>query len=182
MAFSPDGSEVAVGFWDGTASILDARTGKLIRRLEAAGDPIFSLAFSVDGKYLVGGHRDIGVSMWELATGKLVRNFEYEAVAAHASVKCVAISHDGKVVAGGLAELHVPQETLAPIGGSKFGIPRRASCCSAWKDMSMVFMRYPFQQMIVISSRQAMTAQSAIGTGRTGNGWQPSLLRGMGIG
>ncbi len=107
LGFSADGTKAVIAYWNGTASIWDTRTGKLIKRTEYVEDiesALFSFAISDDGKLLVGGHRDTGVSMWDVATGKLLRNFKVDAVSGHVNTACVAISHDKKLIAGGMAE------------------------------------------------------------------------------
>lgn len=77
---------------------------RMLRAAKNDADQIWSLAFSVDGRRLIGGSRDSGVFLWDVATERLIRTFERDSLAGHVSVASVAISHYGKLVAGGLAQ------------------------------------------------------------------------------
>jgi WD40 repeat protein len=71
-AFSPDGRTKAVGRADGSIDLLDARTGKLLHRLEGHTLAITSVAFSPDGHLLLSASLDKDARLWSVATGKLV--------------------------------------------------------------------------------------------------------------
>jgi WD40 repeat protein len=123
VAYSPDGKILAAGGADNRIRLLDAATGKEIRRLAGHQARTFSpprnpkspldllvgsvgkgnvtsLAFSPDGKTLASGGWDDMVRLWEVATGKQLRKLD----AHQAMVARVAFSPDGKVLAsrGGL--------------------------------------------------------------------------------
>jgi WD40 repeat protein len=122
VAFSPDGRNLAVGHWNGTAEIWDAQKVWRIKSLPASrdnGDQIWSLAFTTDGRKLVAGSRDSGVFLWDIAAGRPPRSFLYEGLAGHVHVASVAVSHDGATVAGGLSEHAVSSGDTGPEHGIK---------------------------------------------------------------
>jgi WD40 repeat protein len=123
IAYSPDGKTLASGGRDNTIRLLDAVSGKEIRRLlghkprsySPAADAKFpldtlvsatgegginALAFSPDGKVLASGGWDDTVRLWNVETGKEIRRLDaHKAMVGH-----VAFSPDGKLLAsrGGL--------------------------------------------------------------------------------
>lgn len=122
VAFSPDGSNLAVGHWNGTAEIWDTQAVRRIKSLPASkddSDQIWSLAFTTDGRKLVAGSRDSGVFLWDIATGRTPRSFLYEGLAGHVHVESVAVSHNGATVAGGLSQHAVSSGDTGPEHGIK---------------------------------------------------------------
>ena len=122
MVFSPDGTNVAVGRWNGTAEIWNTQRIKRVKLLPASrkdGDQIWSLDFSTDGKHLIAGSRNSGVFQWNVATGRLIRTFLYDGLAGHVHVASVAMSHDRKLVAGGLAQHAVSSGDIGAEHGIK---------------------------------------------------------------
>jgi RNA polymerase sigma factor (sigma-70 family) len=73
--FSPDSKTLAFDAFDGTVRLLDARTGKEIRRFEAEmGGGDHALAFSGDGTVLfTRPYYRPEVQAWDVATGKSLR-------------------------------------------------------------------------------------------------------------
>ncbi|WP_439624471.1 WD40 repeat domain-containing protein [Gemmata sp.] len=74
VAVSPDGAVAACGSpYDGKVRVIDAATGKELRRLAGHASWVTCVAFSPDSKRIASGGRDGAVKLWELATGRLVR-------------------------------------------------------------------------------------------------------------
>jgi WD40 repeat protein len=70
VAFSPNGSLLAVGTQDG-AQLWDLATGHLMTTLKSgAGDSVASVAFSPDGRELAAG--TVGVQLWNVRTRQLM--------------------------------------------------------------------------------------------------------------
>jgi RNA polymerase sigma factor (sigma-70 family) len=70
MIFSPDQKTIAAGR-EKSITLLDAATGKEIRRFLGHSQAVTALAFSPDGKRLASGSQDKSVVLWDLATGKI---------------------------------------------------------------------------------------------------------------
>jgi WD40 repeat protein len=109
MAFSADGAKFAVGRWNGTVELwtMDKfqRTKVLPQGDKESLDQILALVFSQDGQFLLGGSRDSGVFMWDLPKNRFVRTFQRgDDLAGHVHFESVAMSQDGRLVAGGLVQ------------------------------------------------------------------------------
>ena len=120
-AFSFDGKQLALGRWNGTAEIWQqARRLSSLPAAREGADQIRSLAFSDDSQMLAGGSRNSGVFLWNLTTRRLVRMLDYDDyLAGHAHFASVAISHDRKLVAAGLAMHAVSSGDTGPEHGIK---------------------------------------------------------------
>ena len=109
MAFSPDGSALAIGMYEECAILLlDAETGKTTSRLKPEktegrsedSPEVFDIAFAPDGKKLVAASRcdgDSAVRIWDLTSGKVVHVLS----AREADGDSMSLSPDGKTVAFG---------------------------------------------------------------------------------
>ena len=88
VSFSPDGSTLASGSWDGTARQWDVATGEEIATLSELNS--FSLAYSPDGSTLAEAWGNT-VTLWDLATGTKSASFEGH----RGGVTSVSFSPDG---------------------------------------------------------------------------------------
>jgi WD40 repeat protein len=99
LAFSPDGTKLAVGggvLYHGHVALLDAATGKLLWvRRDIGPQQQVSLAFSPDGKALGAGSLGGPAVLLDAATGEVRRTL------AAKGVESVAFAPDGKRVAAG---------------------------------------------------------------------------------
>jgi WD40 repeat protein len=100
VAFSPDGTRLAVadwngvGFWDLTIGCLDARI--LGRTENESGVRVEAIAFSPDGKLLAGHGSGRGAWLFDLQARTIKRRLETED-----EIKSLAFSPDGKLPAAG---------------------------------------------------------------------------------
>lgn len=97
VAIAADGTRAASSGADGVICLWEIPRGKLLARLEGAGE-VDAIAFAPNGKTLLSAGRDRLVRLWELEAGKPARVFQ-----GHTDrIRCVAFSTDGKhAVSGG---------------------------------------------------------------------------------
>ena len=109
LAFSPDSKRIVTGGGKGRkrVTVWDAATGQELLTLKGHKEQVLSVTFSADGKRIISGsgnHRgeaDEGeVKVWDAATGKELLGLR------QGTVKCLAISPDGKrIVSGGFVSI-----------------------------------------------------------------------------
>lgn len=92
-AFSPDGAMQAVGGNDGSISLIESKTGKIIAKGQYHKLAVNTVAYTPDGKVIAAGSADANVSLMDAQTGKLLR-----IMTADAAVVAVTISPDGKLL------------------------------------------------------------------------------------
>ncbi len=68
LAFSPDGSRLAITYADHTIGIWDTERGQLIGICTGHKQPAFAVAFSADGRTLASAGADSTLRMWNAAT------------------------------------------------------------------------------------------------------------------
>jgi WD40 repeat protein len=99
VAYSPDGKLLAMsGSMGQTVWLLDATTGKTIRRVEGAGRGRYqatSLAFSADGRLLASAGNDV-IHLAEIPSGRQHLRIDLPKMA---SLNAFALSGDGRTVA-----------------------------------------------------------------------------------
>jgi WD40 repeat protein len=114
LAFSPDGRVLAVG---GTLQLLDASTGRMVRKLEDYRCLVLSLAFSPEGSKLLAGCSDGTARLWDVASGR-----ESAVLANHnEGVRVVAFSPDGKTLATGNTSPAPPATAFLKLWNSATG-------------------------------------------------------------
>ena len=97
-AFSPDGSSVVTGGWDGVAGVWQARGGSPAAVLRRSSAGIEDVAFSRDGTLIAGAGDDRTARVWDARTGR-----ELHVLRGHTGdVLVVAFSPDGsRIVTAG---------------------------------------------------------------------------------
>lgn len=97
MAFSPDGSTLAIGAIDNIVRVFDARTAVLKAQLKGHTAPAISIAFSPDGSALASASWDHTARLWDLQTGESKAVFEGHT----REVSSVCFAPNGNAVATG---------------------------------------------------------------------------------
>jgi WD40 repeat protein len=97
LTFSPDGRLLAAVGGDGIVSIVDANTGREIRRMQRPRSSFLGVAFSPDGRR-VGAAPNLGdartIPIWDVGTGRLVLELETNG----SSQLGIAFSSDGRSI------------------------------------------------------------------------------------
>ena len=95
LAWSQDGKQIATGGADRVTYLLDASTGKQMKRLEAHTHHVLAVAISPDGKRGVTGGADRKCKLWDLEKGENLRTVKGH----EKSVSWVGFYADGKYFA-----------------------------------------------------------------------------------
>jgi hypothetical protein len=95
VAFSPDGTRLASGGWDGTAILWDVTTGERLQTLSGHLSDVESVTFNQDGTRLATASRDGTVKIWDTKHGEPVLTLTGH----RACVMSVAFSPDGNLLA-----------------------------------------------------------------------------------
>lgn len=130
VAFSPDNSLVATGSFDHSIKLWDAKTGKEIRTFAGATghqNLVLNVAFSPSGESLASGGSDNFAKIWDVPVNAPVKEFVHPA-----GVNAVAVSVDGKLVAGACKDGSIKLWTSADgkAAGSLAGHPGGATAAA----------------------------------------------------
>lgn len=97
VVFSADGELIATRSRDSTIIIWEARTGKLVRKLEGHTSHVKTVAFSPDRQRLVSVGDGRLVRVWNIKTGELMQSLSGHTKA----IWTLALSRDGEMAATG---------------------------------------------------------------------------------
>lgn len=97
LAFSADGSLLALGYGDGTVSLWDVKAEDEKHKLQVDEQSVKSLAFSPNGKLLVTSGYDSQLKLWDVDSGEKVRSIPVPQESQDRALH-VAISADGNTL------------------------------------------------------------------------------------
>lgn len=97
LAFSGDGSRLAVGSHAGKITLWDLGTRQELRTIAAHTGQLWSLALSQDGHLLASGGQDEKLILWNGNTGEVLNQHP-----GYCAVACLAFSPDGQRLAVGI--------------------------------------------------------------------------------
>lgn len=97
ISFSSDGKKLVTGSYDGTSRVWEAATGRPIHEFSFQS-PVGNVVFGKDDSWIVSAGMDGTARIWEASTGSEINRLVPEQDTA---LETIAISTDGKFVAGG---------------------------------------------------------------------------------
>jgi len=115
LAWSGDGSRLAVAGFSDRVWLLDAQTGRQLASFPGPGQDIRALSFSPDGRQLAAGCRQGLIRLWETASG--VRQQD---ISAHRRrVRCLVYGPDGRLLVSGGEDGQIVACSAAPGGKAR---------------------------------------------------------------
>jgi WD40 repeat protein/serine/threonine protein kinase len=125
VAFSPDGTKLATGSFDGTVRTWDAKSGQQEQVFKGHTLAIIHVAFSPDGKRIASAGTDGAIKVWDVQTGQCAQTFTGHSGA----VFGVAFRPDGNLLASAgvdktvrLWDARSGQEHGTPLRGHEGGV------------------------------------------------------------
>ncbi|HEU4794648.1 MAG TPA: WD40 repeat domain-containing protein [Pyrinomonadaceae bacterium] len=111
FVFSRDSKQIYAGNGDGTISVWDVASGKEVRNWKAHENMVFRLTIDTDHRRLI-SFGDMVVRVWDTTTWREIQTLSMPRTpGAFSFVGMVAISDDGKLIAGSYAEFDQKQNT-----------------------------------------------------------------------
>jgi WD40 repeat protein len=93
LAWSPDGTKIALGNYRGEVQIIDVQNMSSLRQWQAHSEVITGINWSSDGRYLVSAGQDKYARVWNPSTGGMIYSLEH-----HVGVHSAAWTFDDGVL------------------------------------------------------------------------------------
>jgi WD40 repeat protein len=94
LSFDPTGGRLAVGTYDGDATLWEIPSGARVRRLREGGEPVDAIAFSRNGEFVAAGSREGAEQVWDATSGALRSQFNSH----HSQIYAIEFSPIGNLM------------------------------------------------------------------------------------
>lgn len=112
VAWSPDGSKLAVGSTDHIVRVLDAQTGNILAVLEGHSEEVFAVAWSPDGTQIASGGPDHTVRIWDATSGQRVTTIPVTSNTLPTTIFSISWNPNGTEIACGTGAAVAIYETI----------------------------------------------------------------------
>ncbi len=112
VAWSPDGSKLAVGSADHVVRVLDSQTGQILTVLKGHSEEVFAVAWSPDGTQIASGGPDHTVRIWDTESGQLATTIPVTSNALPTTIFSISWNPNGTEIACGTGAAVVVYETI----------------------------------------------------------------------
>ena len=101
VAYSPNGENLVVGYFNGEIKIVDTKTGHEVLVLKGHNSSVISVCYGADGNYIASGDADGIIKIWELKYGNEIFEFVDNDNNLKNKLFSIVFSPDGKYISSG---------------------------------------------------------------------------------
>jgi len=101
VAYSPNGENIVVGYFNGDIKIVDTKNGHEVMELKGHNSSVISVCYESGGNFIASGDSDGIIKIWELKYGSEIFKFNDNDNNKKNTIFCIAFSPDGKYISSG---------------------------------------------------------------------------------